>query len=132
MSASGAGRAGDELGVGLIGTIAGITIILAIITFATQIAFSLYATSAVTAIAYDAARVVAGSDGGDTTDAEAEARVDLGRYSDRVAMAWRVDDDAVVLHVRAEHPSFLPAALRQPLGVQVVDRTIRVRRERFR
>lgn len=124
-------RRGDD-GVGLIGSIAGITVVLAVVAFATQIAFSLYATSAISAVAYDAARVVAGSDGGDPGAAEADARDAMGTYSERVRMDWSVGTGAVVLRVRAEHPSFLPASVRRTLRVSTMDRTIRVRREAVR
>ena len=48
-----------ERGAGLVGTVAGITVILVLLLFATQVLVDLYARSAVTAAAYDAARQVA-------------------------------------------------------------------------
>jgi hypothetical protein len=73
-----------------------------------HVAVNLYAASTVTAVAFDAAREVAGADGG------------------------RGDGqpDVVELRVRAESPSrFLPGV---SLPLSSVDRTIRVRLERPR
>ena len=108
--------------------------VLVMLLLAVQVTYDLYASSAVSAAAYDAARIVAGSDGGPAaaTTAEAAARRALGRYGSGVSFTWAVDDDNVELRVVAQNPSFLPAALRRPLGVDVVDRTVRVRTERFR
>jgi hypothetical protein len=124
----------DDCGTGVISSIFGLLVVLMLPLFAVQVVYDLYATSAVTASAYDAARVVAGSDGGPTAIAAAEdgARRSLGRYGQRVSFTWITDDDSVQLHVVATNPGFLPAALRRPFGVDVVDRTVRLRTERFR
>lgn len=118
----------------MISSIFGLLVVLVLLLFAVQVVYDLYATSAVTAAAYDAARVVAGGDGGPATTAAAEdgARRAVGRYGERLTFTWTVDADVVALHVRARNPGFLPASLRRPLGVDVVDRTVRVRTERFR
>lgn len=131
---SAAERARSERGTGVISSIFGLLVVLVLLLFAVQVIYDLYATSAVTAAAYDAARVVAGSDGGAgaTATAEARARDALGRYGSRVSFAWSVDADVVRLHVVARNPGFLPASLRRPLGVDAVDRTVRVRTERLR
>jgi hypothetical protein len=127
------GEAGGEAGAGLIGTIAGVTVFLAFLLFAVQLLFNLYAASAVTTAAYDAARVVAGSEGGGSTaTAETRARQVLGRYADRVTFEWAVDADDVALRVRATNPSFLLPALGGLLGFDEIDRTVRVRVERLR
>lgn len=87
-----------------------------------QLAVSLYATSAVTAATYDAARLAAGRT--DRGAAEAHARQVLGRFADRVEFDWTgSNDDVVVLRAHAANPSALVGA---------IDRTIRVRVERFR
>ena len=64
-----------------------------------QVLFNLYATSVVTAVAYDAARRVAGADGGpgSMAQAEAEARQSLGRYADRVNFDWSATDGETVV-----------------------------------
>jgi hypothetical protein len=123
-----------EHGTGVISSIFGLLVVLVLLLFAVQVVYDLYATSAVTAAAYDAARVVAGGDGGRNTTAAAEddARRAVGRYGERLTFTWTVDPDVVALRVRARNPGFLPASLRRPLGVDVVDRTVRLRTERFR
>jgi hypothetical protein len=64
--------------------------------------------------------------------AEAEARQALGRYGERVTFEWAVDGDVVALRVRAENPSFLLPAQAGPVAFGDIDRTVRVRVERFR
>jgi Flp pilus assembly protein TadG len=125
-------RSGAERGAGLIGTVAGVAVFLAFLLFAVQLLFNLYATSAVTAAAYDAARTVAGGNGGDTASAEEHARQVLGRYAERVAFEWSVDDDVVALRVTAKNPTFLLPALGGAVGMDEIDRTVRVRVERLR
>ena len=98
-----------------------------------QVLFNLYATSAVTAAAFDGARLAAG-DGGDREIAEAHVHEILGEYSRRpgFALTW-TDDPAgedVILTVRAENPGFLPRAVRAPIGFDTIERTVRVRIER--
>jgi hypothetical protein len=116
----------------LIGTVAGVAVFLAFLLLAVQLLFNLYATSAVTAAAYDAARMVAGADRPDVARAEDHARRVLGRYADRVRFRWSVDDDVVALRVTARHTSFLLPALGGAVGMDEIDRTIRVRVERPR
>ena len=113
----------------------GFSVFLVMLLFAVQVLFNLYAASVVTAVSYDAARRVAGSDGGpsSTAAAEARARQSLGRYGDRVDFNWDgSSDEEVVLRVQSDNPSFLPAAMAGPAGLDRLDRTIRVRVERFR
>ena len=102
---------------------------------------NLYAASTVTAVAFDAAREVAGADGGPEAEqlAEAHARAVLGRAGapDRLHHGWAYTStdgdgapDVVELRVRAESPSSFLPGLTLPLSS--VDRTIRVRLERPR
>jgi hypothetical protein len=109
-------------------------VFLALLLVAVQILFNLYATSVVTSISYDAARRVAAVDGGPGSvgQAEASARRALGRYADRVSFEWSVGDEAVVLRVRARNPSVLLPSFDSPLAFNRIDRTLRVRVERFR
>lgn len=120
-----------EAGAGLLGTIVGVTVFLTLLLFAVQLALNLYATSAVTAVAYDAAREVATS--GDPVRAESRARQVLDQYEargGRLTFDWRTGDpDAVVLRVVAERPGLFDH-LRVPF--QRVERTVRVRWERLR
>ena len=125
----------EERGGGPISIWIGFSVFLVMLLFAVQVIFNLYAASVVTAVSSDAARRVAGSDGGPSSiaAAEAQARQSLGRYGDRVAFIWDVSgDEEVVLRVQSENPTFLPAAMAGPVGLDRLDRTIRIRVERFR
>jgi hypothetical protein len=125
----------DERGGGLIQLWVGFFVFLVMLLFAVQVLFNLYAASVVTAVSYDAARRVAGNDGGfgSTDEAEAAARRALGRYSDRVDFEWiATGGEEVVLRVRTDNPSMLIPALAGPVAFDQLDRTIRVRVERFR
>ncbi len=100
-----------------------------------QALFNLYATSVVTAVAYDAARRVAVADGGPSNmaAAEADARRALGRYGQRVSFDWsRSDGEFVVLSVHAQNPTRLLPSMAGPLAFDEIDRTVRVRVEAFR
>ena len=127
----------EEGGAGLISATAGVTVFLVLLLFATQVLYNLYATSVITAAAYDAARIVAGAESrGDIPGAErqgeAEFRQLLGRYgTDHVETVdfSESTDDVVVLHVRARNPNLILGHGRAPFGV--IDRRVRVRVERF-
>jgi hypothetical protein len=112
-------------------------VFLALLLVAVQLLVNLYATSVVTAVGFDAARVVAGSasrEGGPGyASAEADARRALGRYGRRVTFDWSgSDDDTVVLRLRADNPNFVVRRWAGSLGFDHVDRTVRVRVERMR
>jgi hypothetical protein len=112
-------------------------VFFALLLVAVQLLFNLYATTVVTAVAFDAARVVAGRDGPDASArqsvAEGSARRLLGRYGRRVSFDWQQsDDDTVVLRVRADNPSFVVRSWARSLGFDHIDRTVRVRVERLR
>lgn len=113
----------------------GFSVFLVMLLFAVQVLFNLYAASVVTAVSYDAARRVAGGDGGDVfiAAAEQQARQELGRYGGRVTFDWSAtDEDEVVLRVTVDNPSVLLPVLAGPAALDRFDRTIRVRAERFR
>jgi hypothetical protein len=127
-------RPGGEEGTGLLGSIVGMTVFLVLLLFAVQLALNLYATSAVTGVAFDAARVVAGAGGGveAVSTAEANARAVLADFESgggRLDFEWSVAEDVVEVRVRARRPSLLPGV---PLPFEAVDRSVRVRREAFR
>lgn len=128
-----------EAGTGLIGTIAGVTVVLVLLLFATQVLIDLYARSAVTAAAYDAARQVAAarvghSSPGSLTAAEAQAeqraRSLLGRYGRNVGFTWTVGPETVRLEVRATTPHVGLHVVPTPLHLDHVDRSVTVRIER--
>lgn len=125
----------DERGGGPISMWIGFSVFLILLLFAVQVLFNLYAASVVTAVSYDAARRVAGGDGGPELIASAEdqARAELGRYADRVTFDWSAsDDEEVVLHVEASNPHVLLPVLAGPAAFDHLDRTVRIRVERFR
>jgi hypothetical protein len=78
---------------------------------------------------------VAGSDGGPSYESEAEdmARQSLGRYASRVTFDWSgTSAEEVVLRVQADNPSVLLPVLAGAAALDRLDRTIRIRVERFR
>jgi hypothetical protein len=113
-----------------------VLVVLLLMLLAVQVLFDLYARSAVSAAAFDAARVVAGSDAGGTptsqSQAELDARRELGAYGQRASFDWTVDAEDVRLSVQVRNPSVLPSVLVSPLGLDTVDRSVVVRRERVR
>jgi hypothetical protein len=131
-SGSRSGR--DERGGGPISAWFGFVVFLGLLLFAVQVLYNLYATSIVTSVAFDAARRVAAVEGGTGAvgAAEAEARQALGRYGERVSFEWAVDGEVVALWVRATNPCFLLPAHAAPVAFGDIDRTVRVRVERFR
>ncbi|MBW3555999.1 MAG: hypothetical protein KY454_03570 [Actinobacteria bacterium] len=112
-------------------------VFLLFLLLAVQVIYHLYATSVVTAAAHDGARLAAGAD---MTEDSAAARAAagahvvelLGAYGRErlLPLEWQSDEQFEVLVVRGESPSFLPAYLRRPLGMDEIRRTARVRRER--
>lgn len=132
---------GDEEGSGLIGSITGVTVFLVLLFLAVHLVLNLYATSTVTAVGFDAARLVAGRGGGPDAEAYAEgqARHMLDRYASAGSLRfiWSYPDtdgdpepDRVELRVIADHPTNLLAVV--PMPYQHVDRTLAVRMERVR
>jgi hypothetical protein len=107
---------------------------MVLLLLAVQVCFDLYARAAVGAAAFDAVRVVTGSDAGATPGAlaaaEQHARQVLGHYGRLARFSWHVTPEAVALTVSVRDPSVLPAALSGPLGLDTVSRTVVLRRER--
>ncbi len=125
----------SERGSGPISVWIGFVLFLVVLLFAVQALLNLYATSVVTSVAYDAAREVAGADGGPDAigRAETRARSLLGRFGREVTFDWSaMNEDDVVLRVRGRVPSVLLVASRGPLAFGEIDRTVRLRVERFR
>lgn len=123
----------------MVSTTAGFLVFLILMVFAVQTTVSLHARSLVTATAYDAAREVAGYSSA-SSRAAARARAEqrfherLGAGSrDNVRLEWLDVDDPEVVRVRvvADHPSLLPAAFGNALGIRTTDRRIEVRVERW-
>ena len=125
----------SERGSGTISTWIGLVVFLGLLLFAVQALLNLYAASVLTSVAYDAAREVAGADGGSAavTHAESRARGLLGAFGQRVSFDWsETSDEDVVLRVRGTVPKVLLPVQRGPVAFGEIDRTVRVRVERFR
>ena len=131
----------DDRGGGLIATIAGLLVLLALLLFAVQSLFALFARSAVTDAAYEGARRVAGArvehDDFATVvlarqQAEQTVRSHLGRFGQDVTLDWSGSSvDTISLTIHARPPGFLWDALRGA-GPDPISRTVRVRVERPR
>lgn len=119
-----------EAGTGIVGTFVGGLVLLVLLLFAVQVAIGLYTDSVLSAVAYDAAKSVAGADAAARPDAaEAatrDARRSLGRIGARARFEWAVEGDDVVLRVAAPRPRLVLA------GLPDVQRTVRVRIEAVR
>jgi Flp pilus assembly protein TadG len=130
--------ASGESGAGLLGSVAGLLVFLALLLFATQTLIALHTRSVVTDAAYEGARAVAGARvDHDDPVAVAAAQVAaaqrvrdlLGRLGDRAEIDWTgTTKETVQLRVSATPPTFLWNALRGP-GRAVVDRTVTMRVE---
>jgi len=130
--------AGDH-GTGLIATFAAVLVFLAFLLFAVQILVDRYATTAMTAAAFDGARMVAGARS-DHTDpaaaqvrAEAAMRDELGQFGRAMQIDWTgTDADTIQVRLRGDAPHFLLPGLAHDLGAEHLDRTVRVRVEIWR
>jgi hypothetical protein len=127
-----AGVPPDEGGTAIVGTLVGFAIFMILLLVAVQSLLHLYATSAVTAAANEAAEQVA-SEGGSARAvpaAQSAAEVRLGAFGSRHAhFDWlEVNGQQVVLQVTAESPALLPL----PRSYRDITRTVTVRTERFR
>jgi hypothetical protein len=121
-----------EAGTAVVGTLVGFFIFMVLLLLGVQTLLHLYATSAVTAAADEAAQQVA-TGGGSTMEvpvAEAAARASLGTFGrEHTRFDWLVvDAQEVVLRVTASSPGFLPL----PASFDRISRTVTLRTERFR
>ena len=126
----------SDSGAGLVSTIFGFGIFVVTLLIALQVSVGLWRRSAVSAAAYDAARIVAGSDAGATPDATSAAdeqlRRELGPAAERAVIEWSLGTDTVRLTVRVPEPSLLPPLLSHPLDLDWITSGVVVRRERVR
>lgn len=140
VDVAGGQRLGEENGTGLLSTLVGVTIFLVLILFAVNLVLNLYATSVVTAAAFDAARLRAGGGLASVSEAEAEAQlfalIPNYRREGSMQLTWSYPStdadavpDVVELQVVAEHPTALLPNMDLPF--QRIDRTISVRLERL-
>ena len=125
----------SEDGGGPISTWIGFVVFLGMLLFTVQALLNLYATTVLSSVAFDAARQVAESDGssGAIAGAEAQARQMLGRFGSDVTFDWSATTgDDIVLRVRGRVPSVVLTPGRTALPFGDIDRTVRLRVERFR
>jgi hypothetical protein len=123
-----------------LGTLAGLFVFLLLMFAAVQVLFHLYATSMVTSVAHDAARLVAGYDHSEdrcaaTSLGDRLFHDALGAYAieSGASLTWTcTDPDSVRVRVSADHPTMLPSFLEGLTGLGHVDRTIVVRAEAVR
>ena len=116
----------------MLGVTLGIGVVLTLLLTAAHLLTHLYATSVVTAAGYDAA-VEAAAHGGNVPAAEARARQTLGGLAERTTFDWSAsNEDEVVLRVHLTRPALVPARYATTLGLDEIERELRVRVERFR
>jgi hypothetical protein len=129
-------------GASQLGTIAGFVVFLSFMLLAVQLLLGLFHRSIVTSAAHEAARVVASHDVDQhdpvavaTARARGERRIRqlLGRSGDELQLDWTASNaDTVVLRVQAASPRVLLPGLQASLGLDRVERTVRVRAETLR
>lgn len=124
-------------GAGVLSALFGLTFFLAFMLFATQISVRLYASSTITDDAYRAARVVAGEavqrQGPDGVAAAMEAQ--STRLRDRYStlapeITWGPPDAEQIVLTLTVHPrGELIGGLDRLIGLDTIERTVRVHRE---
>jgi hypothetical protein len=124
-------RPDAEDGAGLVSTVFGIAMVLMFLMLAAHVLVHLYATAAVSAAAYDAARLASGSDAVTPAAASAHGLDVLGGFSEKVrTFDVAVGADRVRVRVTADSPALLPVVFGRVLGTDAIDRTVTVRVER--
>jgi Flp pilus assembly protein TadG len=118
-----------ERGVGILSSVFGLMFFLVFMLLAVQVMWSLYATSVVTAAAYDAGRVAART--GDPTAGEARFENTIGEYDADVAITVPAGPGIVTVVVTGENPTVLPSRFARVLPFGTINRTVEVRNEVF-
>jgi hypothetical protein len=127
-------RPTSSSGVGIFSSVFGLLFFLTFLLFAVQIVYSLYATSVISAAAYDAGRQLART--GDPLIAEARFADTVGSYHASAAFSFEGgtnfgDAETIVVSVTGANPTLLPDRFAEPLPFATVHRTIRIRNEKF-
>lgn len=123
---------GDESGTSPITAVFGVGIFLGFLLLAVQVLLHLYATSTVSAAAFDAARLVAGEDAAGCGAAEQHALGLLGGYGQDVAITCTRGADTVTLTIAGPSPAPMVAGFTTWTGLGDIEREARVRVEDFR
>jgi len=127
-SVLGPGRSDEsERGAGLFSSAFGVLFFLVFLLFAMQLLWGMYATTVVTAAAYDAGRTSART--GDPDAGAARFARSVGGYDATVAIA--VGDETVVVTVTGENPLLLPDRFARTLPFGTIERRLEIRREQF-
>lgn len=117
----------------MISSLVGFLVFMSFLLIAVQVCLDLYERSMLGAVATDAARVVAGADGGPSPTslgaAEDMARSELGAEGRRASFTWQLSHDDVALTVSMPSTRFLPLSLARPLDMATVSRTATFRWE---
>lgn len=121
----------DEGGNGPLTAVFGVAIFLGFLLLAVQVMVHLYATSAVSAAAFDAARLMAAEDGIGCPEATAHVQQLLGGYGDRVSVTCPANATQVGVTISGPSPAPLVDGFRRGFDLGQVERTAMVRVERF-
>ena len=136
--AAAATRRSDESGTGVVASVFGVGVFLALLMLAVQVAFVLYARSTVSAAAFDAARLVSGATAASSgpsglasseAAATAHLRALLGGYGDRAVVEWSVGAQEVSVTVTMRLPMLLPIGIPGGSSLADVRRTVVLQRE---
>lgn len=126
---------GREEGSSPITAVFGFIVLLSFLFGAVQLSLHLFATSAVSSAAFDAARAMAAESGRSCPQAQARARELLGQYGSDVALECLVspDDEEVAMRIVGPSPApFLDGFFGLQFDLGTIEREAWVRRERFR
>lgn len=133
------GRQPAEGGSGVLSMSFAVMAFLGFLFFAVQLSFNLYATSVVNGAAHQAAQHVARSVadappehvGAVQREAAAIAQAEMGRYAERMQVSIGFEGDNVVVSITGRNPNFMFNLVPGSLPLTRVDRTAKVRVERF-
>lgn len=126
-----------EDGSSPITAIFGFIVLLSFLFGAVQLSLHLFASSAVSSAAFDAARAMAAESGRSCPQAQARARDLLGQYGSgsdiQVQCLASPDDEEVAMRITAPSPApFLDGFFGLQFDLGTIEREAWVRRERFR
>lgn len=142
--AEGSGRRrSDENGTGVVASVFGVGVFLALLMLAVQVAFVLYARSTVSAAAFDAARLVSGAPAAQSGSSQlassqlasseaaatAHLRTLLGGYGNRAVVKWQVGAREVSVTVTMRLPMLLPLGVPGGASLADVQRKVVLQRE---
>lgn len=116
----------------MVSTLIGVTITLSFLLLSAQALVHLYAQTAMSAAAYDAARLASAYEPMSPAQAAAHGRSVLGSFAPRVQLfEVTVGTETVRARVTADSPALLPTWFGRLTGLRSIDREVVVRRERM-